>query len=82
MARKTLAEKRRVNNGQVLILDEEMAKALSDTRKANQEVAVQKAVITNLTSNRIANTQARKLAEARSKRLERTGLKYEDRIQD
>ena len=59
MARKTLAEERRVSNSQALILDEEMAKALSDTRKANQEVAVQKAVITNLTSDRIANTFAK-----------------------
>ena len=72
MARKTLAEGRGLNNSQALILDEEMAKALSDARKAKQEVAVQKAAITNLTSDRIANTQDLKLAEARSKRLERT----------
>ena len=59
-----------------------MSKALSDTRKANQEVSDQKAVITNLTSYRIANTHARKVAEGRSKRLERIGLDYEDRIHD
>jgi hypothetical protein len=82
VARKTLAEERRVNNNQALLLDEELAKSSRETRKANQEVAVQKAVITNLESDRIANTQARKLAEARSKRLERIGLDYEDRLQD
>ena len=41
-ARKTLAEERRQKNNQALVMDEEMAKASSDTRKAKQEVAVQK----------------------------------------
>jgi len=81
-ARETLAGERRQNNNQELLNDEDMAKALSDTRKAKQEIVVQKAVITKLTSDRVASTQARKLAEAQSKRLERVGIEYEDRLQE
>lgn len=64
-----MAAECRQNQKQELLMDEEMAKAFSDTCKAKQEFAVQTAIVTKITSDRKANAQARKLAKAQSKRL-------------
>lgn len=81
-ARETLACERLRNNNQALVMDDEMEKALSDTQKVIQEVVVQKAIITKITSDRVANIKARKLSEAQRKRLERICIDYEDRMQE
>lgn len=57
-------------------MDGGMVTTLSDTRKLREEVVVDKAVITKITIGRVANNQARKLAEARSESLERIGIDY------
>lgn len=55
-ARETFARERRLNRKKALFMEDQMAKALGDAWKVRKQVVVQKAVITKITSDRVAKT--------------------------